>query len=101
MADRAAKAGGGMTVPAPEIKLSDEGHRLVVGERWHDLPVSISKETIGELAETLAFYGAEANHSSNEAKMPAIWADNGEKARSVLLSIGAIEDVAELEEEGL
>lgn len=95
MGDRSPTRNG----PATEIRLSDTGHMLIVGARSHDLPYSLTKETIGAVVEALAFYGREANHNSSEGRMPAVWADSGEKARSVLKSIRAIEDLAELEEE--
>lgn len=98
MADPLAAGGRGRSSPdAPEITISESGHRLTVGARPHDLPPALTKAAIRKVAQALAFYGCEANHYSRDDKMPALWRDNGEKARSALLSIGAIDDLAELE----
>lgn len=84
---------------APDIRLSESGCELIVDGRSHGVPYALQRSEIGPLVEALAFYGFEANHVSRGDKMPAIWADDGRRAREALLSICVIKDVAELEED--
>lgn len=89
----------GDETPVPEIRLSECGHKLMIGSHSHDLPYSLPRKMIGELVEALAFYGHEANHRSRGGRIPAIWVDNGAKARHFLCSINAISYPAELEDD--
>lgn len=82
-----------------ETGLSEDGRFLIVGSRRHSIPLGLDRKKIVRVVDALAFYGREGNHQSAEGRIPAVWADTGRRAREVLASFGAIDDVAELEEE--
>ena len=94
-----AESNAAFAAEAPDIRLSESGRELMIDGRSHDVPYALQRSEIGPLVQALAFYGCEANHHSRDDRMPAMWADDGRRAREALLSICVINDVAELEDD--